>query len=211
MPSSRQGLLEFAVLGLLHEAPMHGYELRKRLNLALGPFRALSFGTLYPALRDLVAGGALAEQAAERPTSRRPRIVYELTESGARRFAELAARADATAYEDDGFELRIAFFARTESAVRLRILEGRRAKLEERLAALRSSAGRGADTWATALQRHSEDQLLRDLNWLGDLIAAERGAPAARPGSLTDPNHPAFQAPETTNRPGRVAATDQNR
>ena len=36
----RQPLLEFAVLDL-HESPMHGYELRKRLNLALRPFRAL--------------------------------------------------------------------------------------------------------------------------------------------------------------------------
>ena len=28
--------LELAVLGLLHEGPMHGYELRKRLNLMPG-------------------------------------------------------------------------------------------------------------------------------------------------------------------------------
>ena len=40
--AKRSGVLEFAVLGLLHEAPMHGYELRKRLNLVLGSFRAFS-------------------------------------------------------------------------------------------------------------------------------------------------------------------------
>jgi DNA-binding PadR family transcriptional regulator len=39
-------VLEIAVLGLLSESPMHGYELRKRLNALLGPFRALSYGTL---------------------------------------------------------------------------------------------------------------------------------------------------------------------
>ena len=32
--SERTSVLEFAVLGLLHESPMHGYELRKRLNRA---------------------------------------------------------------------------------------------------------------------------------------------------------------------------------
>ena len=32
----RAETIELAVLGLLHEAPMHGYELRKRLNLMLG-------------------------------------------------------------------------------------------------------------------------------------------------------------------------------
>ena len=30
--SRRSGVLELAVLGLLHESPLHGYELRKRLN-----------------------------------------------------------------------------------------------------------------------------------------------------------------------------------
>lgn len=47
----RADLLEFAILGLLHEGPTHGYDLRRRLNSALGPFRALSYGSLYPALR----------------------------------------------------------------------------------------------------------------------------------------------------------------
>jgi DNA-binding PadR family transcriptional regulator len=44
--SRRSGLLDLAVLGLLHESPMHGYELRKRLNAVLGSFRELSYGTL---------------------------------------------------------------------------------------------------------------------------------------------------------------------
>ena len=55
----RAQLLEFAVLGLLHEGPTHGYDLRRRLNTALGPFRALSYGTLYPRLRDMVQREAL--------------------------------------------------------------------------------------------------------------------------------------------------------
>ena len=42
--------LELAVLGLLHESPLHGYELRKRLNVVLGWSRVLSYGSLYPAL-----------------------------------------------------------------------------------------------------------------------------------------------------------------
>jgi hypothetical protein len=45
---NRTAVLEFAVLGLLHRAPMHGYELSKQLNMLLGTFRALSYGTLYP-------------------------------------------------------------------------------------------------------------------------------------------------------------------
>ena len=36
------------MLGILHETPMHGYELRKRLNSLLGAFRAFGYGSLYP-------------------------------------------------------------------------------------------------------------------------------------------------------------------
>lgn len=59
-------MLELAILGLLIESPMHGYELRKRLTGLLGAFRAFSYGSLYPALRRMRAEGLIAE------TPRRP-------------------------------------------------------------------------------------------------------------------------------------------
>ena len=61
MGGNRSGVLELAVLGLLHETPMHGYELRKRLNALLGTFRAFGYGSLYPCLKDLLAQGLIAE------------------------------------------------------------------------------------------------------------------------------------------------------
>ena len=97
---SRRGeLLEFAVLGLLHESPMHGYELRKRLNTALGAFRALSYGSLYPCLRDLLGKGWIFEASGGGSDvlsgSRRARIVYELTADGKERFQDMAESAGA--------------------------------------------------------------------------------------------------------------------
>ncbi len=67
----RSDVLEPAILGLLHEAPMHGYELRKRLNLVLGSFRALSYGSLYPCLKSLVARGWITGPS-PRPRRRTP-------------------------------------------------------------------------------------------------------------------------------------------
>ena len=60
----RSDVLGLAVLGLLHDSPLHGYELRKRLSATLGMFRALSYGSLYPALRALVDRGWIVEQDA---------------------------------------------------------------------------------------------------------------------------------------------------
>ncbi len=52
-------MLELAVLGLLTQGPMHGYDLRKRLRDGFGPMANLSFGSLYPALGRLETAGAV--------------------------------------------------------------------------------------------------------------------------------------------------------
>src|SRR6202043_1798539 len=83
MGSQRSGVLALAVLGLLHETPMHGYELRKRLNSVLGAFRAFGYGSLYPCLKELLRQGLIAEEAPAVAVSalagRRSKIVYRLT------------------------------------------------------------------------------------------------------------------------------------
>ncbi|MDQ3106765.1 MAG: PadR family transcriptional regulator, partial [Actinomycetota bacterium] len=64
-------MLELAILGLLQEQELHGYELKKRLGETLGPFSGASFGSLYPALRRLEAAGAVkAVEANPGPSSR---------------------------------------------------------------------------------------------------------------------------------------------
>ena len=98
--SRRSGILEFAVLGLLRESPMHGYELRKRLNTSLGVFRAFSYGTLYPCLKTLVANGWLIEEPGSTPeealaaplAGRRAKIVYRLTAEGKEHFEQLLSQ-----------------------------------------------------------------------------------------------------------------------
>ena len=77
--ASKAATLELAVLGLLQESPLHGYELRKRLNLLLGRTRLLSYGSLYPALKRMLRAG-LVEEVKASPTavSRRSRLQERL-------------------------------------------------------------------------------------------------------------------------------------
>ena len=58
-------MLELAILGLLKERPMHGYDLRKRLRSGFGLVATLSFGSLYPALARLERAGAVRELSRE--------------------------------------------------------------------------------------------------------------------------------------------------
>ena len=188
--SKRSQLLDFALLGLLHDGPTHGYELRRRLNEALGAFRALSYGTLYPALSGLLERGLIAQQAPPSTSAApgttgtrspgRNRIVYEITPAGKEAFEEAARRTDTAAYDDDGFGVRLAFFARTEADVRMRILEGRRSRVQEQLETVRENSERGRerlDSWTAALQRHGEESTEREVRWLTELIDAERRHP----------------------------------
>ena len=60
-------MLELAILGLLKELPLHGYELKKRLNDSLGHLWGVSYGSLYPALARLEKVGAI--EAVDPPPS----------------------------------------------------------------------------------------------------------------------------------------------
>src|SRR4051795_11880397 len=103
--SKRSGVLELAVLGLLHESPLHGYELRKRVNALLGPLRAISYGSLYPCLKEMLAAGLLAadEASSEAGAGRRSRIVYKLTAEGKERLQEQLAEGGPAAWDDAHF------------------------------------------------------------------------------------------------------------
>ena len=182
-------VLEFAILGLLHESPLHGYELRKRLNIALGTFRPFSYGSLYPCLAKLEAAGYLSKELPVVGLSRR-KVVYTLTAEGKEHFQELLAEAGPSQWEDDAFGVHFAFFAHTDAETRLRILEGRRSRLEERQEGLREKLTRARerlDAYTLELQRHGLESVERDVRWLNELIARERNGGQPEPTPTNGP------------------------
>jgi DNA-binding PadR family transcriptional regulator len=173
IPGSGGIMLELAVLGLLKEQPLHGYELKKRLGETLGFLWGVSYGSLYPALRRLEGAGAIEivepapTAAALIPTgsltgdvaaaklrsvagrltsgSRRTRTAYRITERGDALLVELLLADEERADPDKAFALKLAFCRHVPPAARLELLERRRALLVERLAASASPA-RGRPT-----------------------------------------------------------------
>ena len=197
-------MLELAILGLLKENELHGYELKKRLTDALGPFSSVSFGSLYPCLARLERAGAvkpgrptalipmtgsiageaaafLARRQARRPGGR-SRKVYGITEQGEQLFADLLAAESVAGDDDRSFNLKLAFARYLSREARLRLFERRRAHLVERLARVRHS-GRSRrermDSYTRSLYDHGAESTERDISWLDSLIASER--PTAKP------------------------------
>ena len=179
--STRGEVLELAILGRLQEAPMHGYELRKHLNVTLGTIRTLSYGSLYPCLKALVAGGWIEPADTAAPphalAGRRARIVYRLTTAGKERLADSLAQTGPAAWEDESFAVRFSLFHETDPQTRLQLLEGRRARMLQRRAAMREQVRAGRerrDRYTLELQRHGLDLIEKEIGWLEELIVAER-------------------------------------
>ncbi|GEL19383.1 PadR family transcriptional regulator [Pseudonocardia asaccharolytica] len=194
-------MLELAILGLLNEAPMHGYELRKQLGVRLGGFRVFSYGSLYPALRRLTRAGLIAEDT-DQPVpettsgawSRRSRRVYRITAEGKERFADLLSDGSRQTWDDESFGVHLAFFSRTPAETRMRILEGRRRAVEERREGLRSAlarAGEQIDRYTRELHQLGLDSTEREVRWLNELITrerAEQGEHENTPASAPEPH-----------------------
>jgi DNA-binding PadR family transcriptional regulator len=148
-------LIDLAILGLLTEQELHGYELKKRLGELLSSRASISFGSLYPALARLEAQGAVkaveqrtavraapmsgsltGELAAFRARVResalvkgggRGKKVYGITEAGRERLLELLADPDVS--DDRAFTLRVAFAPLLPDPARMELFERRRTEL----------------------------------------------------------------------------------
>jgi DNA-binding PadR family transcriptional regulator len=172
-------MLELAVLGLLKETSMHGYQLKKSLSDTLGPFWQVSYGALYPALKRLRVQGAV-EQVYPKTQVGRRRNVYRITDVGERLFAELLSTGgERETVDDNGFRVRLAFFRYLKPETRIGVLERRRATLTDRLGQLRTrltAHPEPADGYTLSMMRHGMDSTERDITWLDGMIEAERRA-----------------------------------
>jgi DNA-binding PadR family transcriptional regulator len=82
--SNAASSLEFALLGLIQQKPQSGYDLRKTFATTAMRHYSDSPGSIYPALKRLVARGWIEEDdaASGRPDLPRRRQVFRLTETG---------------------------------------------------------------------------------------------------------------------------------
>ncbi|HVX20833.1 MAG TPA: PadR family transcriptional regulator [Acidimicrobiales bacterium] len=204
-------MLDLAILGLLEERELHGYEIRRQLREGLGLLANVSYGSLYPALARLEAAGAVqavepdGDATAPAPVpptgslsgewavlrarrragsrGRRSRKVYRITDHGRLLFTQLLAENGAP---DDArsFGLRLAFARHLAPQARMALLERRRAQLVQRLGEVQAASVEGAlDVYARSVVEHTAEGVQQDIRWLDRLIEAERPA-ALQPAAV---------------------------
>jgi DNA-binding PadR family transcriptional regulator len=199
-------MLDMAILGLLEERDLHGYEIRRQLRDNLGILANVSFGSIYPALTRLEKAGAvvatggpvgLAARSAAPLAPPTGSLSGELAVLRARRHTPPHSRRGKKVYRitdkgrelfvqlladggslDDArsFGLRLAFARHLAPQARLALLERRRAQLVQRLA---EAAGTTADldVYARSVVQHTAESVAQDITWIDRLIASERAVP----------------------------------
>lgn len=154
-------MIDIAILGLLKEHDLHGYELRKRLDELPGSRPTVSFGSLYPALNRLErAGHVKAVTYATSPTPAAPMsgsLAGELAAFRAHRASGPQGRGgrgsrgkkvygitdqgdqrlhellvDPDAADDRAFEARVAFCHHLTTSERLALFGARQGELARR-------------------------------------------------------------------------------
>ena len=206
-------MLDMAILGLLEERDLHGYEIRRQLREHLGLLANVSFGSIYPALSRLeksgavvategaAGGGGTATSAVAAPPT--GSLSGERAVLRARRHSPTLARRGRKVYRitDAGRALFVELLEGSGAAddarsfgLRLAFArhlapQARLALLERRRALLvqrlgdAEAARADLDVYARSVVQHTADGVARDISWLDTLIASERAALATPAGT----------------------------
>jgi DNA-binding PadR family transcriptional regulator len=164
--------LDIVILGHLRHAPMHGYELKRKVS-ATTAF-PLHNNTLYPALRRFEEAGAVRKTAVQQE-GRPPRHVYELTDVGTELLHDMLAELPPElAASDEEFLARVGMFNELTVAERRGVLAARDQALQGRLQHLKELAERSAEsaahrTWGQRITAELIDRVDHERAWIEKL------------------------------------------
>lgn len=125
--------IKHAILGLLAERPLHGYELKAAYESELVPATQLNYGQVYTTLERLARDGLVAHEVISQ-TERPDKKVFALTEEGRREFKDWLSSASPLDLDlrNETF-LKLIFARRLRGADPFRVLSTERRSSFERL------------------------------------------------------------------------------
>ncbi|MGJ6979239.1 PadR family transcriptional regulator [Aestuariimicrobium soli] len=174
-------MVELMILGFLADGPLHGYELRRKMEQLHGYARTISDGTLYPAITRMIAAGQVrAEDEVGVRSGARRRL--HVTDTGLARLRERLRTADGHDLSDlSHYIVVLAFLSHLpdedeRQAVlrrRLTFLEGAASFFVEGDEPVRSSDL--DDPYRQAITSLARATRAADLRWLRGQLPADTG------------------------------------
>lgn len=181
-------LLDILILSNLRAGPVHGYELKHRVQRPTSA--KLSNNSLYPILRRFEESGAVTGMQ-EAQEGRPARTIYAITDSGRHLLTELISTLPAAlAGNEEEFLARVNFFAEIEPAARTSILDARAqaldARLEQARTVLSDAAASPTGAWRALAMQHLVAGLVAERRWVDELRDLADPTPLILP-STSDP------------------------
>lgn len=162
------------VLAMLAKEPSHGYELRGRLNMALGPLGDdINAGQIYVTLGRLEKAGFVTCERSTGSPDRPDRKIYGLTPTGQQRVADWLAEVSWPKPDLAEFHLKLVAAAAAGLADPIGIVDSQRRELLRRLRdAQRAAMEEPGGSDAGLLLEGIALRLQADLRWLEACEAA---------------------------------------
>lgn len=138
MPKDRK--IDWIILGLLAHEDLTGYDIKKRIDQEISFFWKGSFGSIFPALNEMLKAG-LVEKTEKAPLNGRERIQYRITTQGKGALKEWLA--DSKSSNDLKYEtlVKIFFGGSAEKEVSIRNIEMFESTVRDDLATLKFFQG----------------------------------------------------------------------
>jgi DNA-binding PadR family transcriptional regulator len=165
---------DILILVMLANEPMHGYEIKRRVQQVLGGSVALNNKVLYPTLKRFGEMGAVQREVV-RQEGKPDRHLYSITDSGRELMQMLLQDASPDILRSNvEFLVRVSLFNLLEPEARQEILNTRAEIVRKGLAHLQEMRAlareRNADAFAEEVIAFNEQRDLHELEWIHSLM-----------------------------------------
>jgi len=165
---------KLAILGMLMEKPMHGYEIKQYLKESSGVFWMINYGSMYPTLKSLENDGCVEW---ERDESIPVKKVYRITDDGKEKFLELLKkRVGKDVHVRDEFTLHLFFLDYLDKEDVKRVLRNKmegNMKLLESVQSREKLAAAFLDNFRYQALKRGVMHIETELKWLEELMKKE--------------------------------------
>ena len=165
---------DILILVMLENKPMHGYEIKKRVEQVLGGSVALNNKTLYPTLKRFEEVGAVQREVV-RQEGKPDRHMYSLTDHGRELMQMLLQDASPEILRNNvEFLVRVSLFNLLEPEARLEILRARAEIVRKGIGHIQEmrtlAHERNANAFAEEVIAFNEQRDLQELAWIQILM-----------------------------------------
>lgn len=129
--------IDMVILGLLEHENLTGYDIKKQIDGSINFFWKASFGSIYPALKDLEKNALIKKIKEDNPKTKREKIIYSITPKGREKLIEWLKNSKSTNNLKYETLLKLFFGGATPPNISLQTIEEFEEEIKENLSLLK--------------------------------------------------------------------------